>query len=61
MLHVGGESPGVVHRVVDLEAERFPQLVVFLAVAGRDVDEPGALVHSDELRGRDLSSRAIHG
>ena len=54
VLHVGDESPGVVHGVVDLEPERLAELVVLLAVAGRDVDEAGSLVHRDELRRRDL-------
>ena len=53
VLHVGDESAGVVDRVVDLEAERLPELVVLLAVTGRDVDEAGALVHPDEVRGGD--------
>src|SRR5215467_9326318 len=55
VLHIGDEASGVVHRVVDLEPERFPELVVLLAVAGRDVHEPGPLVDGDELRRGNLA------
>ena len=53
--HLGDESPVVVHGVVDLEAKRPSELVVLLAVAGSDVDEPGAGVHGDEVGSCDLS------
>jgi hypothetical protein len=34
---------------------RAAEIVVFLAVAGRDVHKPGARVHRHELRGGDLA------
>src|SRR2546425_6128191 len=55
VLDVGDESPGVVYRIVDLEAERFAELVVFLAVPWCDVHEAGSLVHPDEVRSGDLA------
>ena len=51
VLHLGDEAPVVVHRVVDLEPGLAPELVVLLAVAGRDVHEPGARVHGHEVGG----------
>ena len=48
--HLGDEAPVVVHRVVDLEPGLAAELVVFLPVAGRDVDQAGARVHRHEVR-----------
>src|SRR5439155_1490601 len=53
VLHARDEAAVVVHRVEDREAERSAELVVLLAVAGRDVDEARALVHRHEVRRRD--------
>ena len=44
------EAPVVVDRVVDLEPGAPAGLVVLLAVARRDVHEPGARVHRHEVR-----------
>src|SRR5216117_514854 len=60
VLDLGHEPAVVVDGVVDLQAERAAELVVFLAVPGRDVDEPGPGVHRDERRGGDFSGPAIH-
>src|SRR2546426_343776 len=56
VLHLGDEPSVVVHGVVDLEAEGPSELVFLLAVAGSDVDEPGAGVHGDEVCSCDLSA-----
>src|SRR6185295_18043 len=45
------EAAVVVDRVVDLETGPAAELVVFLAVAGRDVDQAGSRVHRHEIRG----------
>ena len=46
----GDEAPVVVDRVVDLEPVPAAELVVLLAVAGRDVDQARARVHRHEVR-----------
>ena len=57
-LHPGDEAPVVIDRVVDLEPERPPELVVLLPVARGDVDQPRARIHRDERRGGHLA-RAV--
>jgi hypothetical protein len=51
VLHLGDEAPVVVHRVVDLETSLAPEIVVLLAVAGRDVNETCTRVHRHEICG----------
>ena len=58
MLDVRDEAPVVVDRIVDLESLALAELVVLLAVARRDVDEPGPGIHRHEVRGAD-DARAV--
>ena len=49
-LRPGGEAPRLIDRARDLEAFPLADGEVLLAVAGRGVDQAGALVHADERR-----------
>ena len=55
VLDLRDEPPVVVDGVVDTQPQRAAEVVVFLAVARRDVHEAGAGVHGDERRGGDLA------